>query len=269
MKKTRLLFCAVLFAVFSHAVADSQNGVARQRPLWNLGENSRDALFGKNELPFHAAAVAATFLFIHTGADAKFQRRAAKHDRDVSLAWSAPGLFGGAAAPIFIPGGMMFSGNAETRTAGAAAMQAAGLALASSLILKAVTGRRETEDGVGASDKDARDFRFGFWRRGIFSGWPSGHAMTNMAMGAALAEYYYDRPKIRAAAYGWAAYVALAVAAGDQGGVHWASDAVAGSLMGYAIGKSIGRKFRRKKTDGGFTIAPNANGGVMFKFELR
>ena len=269
-KKTRWLVCAVLLTVVPHtAFAGSDNGGAWRQATWNLGTNAQDAFFGKDTLPWHAAAVGATFLLIHTGADAKIQRWAAKHDSSTSVAWSAPGLFGGAVAPFLIPGGMLLSDNSETQTAGEAAMQAAVLALAGASVLKAVTGRRQTEDGVEASDKDARDFRFGFWRRGIVSGWPSGHAMTNMAMSAALAEYYYDRPKIRTAAYAWAGYVAASAALGDQGGTHWASDVVAGSLMGYAIGKSIGRKFRQKGTNSVFSVLPNAEGnGFVLKFKF-
>ena len=43
----------------------------------------------------------------------------------------------------------------------------------------------------------------------------------------------------------FAAYVMAAATIGDQGGVHWLSDVVAGGLMGWAIGKTVGEGFAR------------------------
>ena len=43
----------------------------------------------------------------------------------------------------------------------------------------------------------------------------------------------------------FAAYVMAAATVGDQGGVHWLSDVVAGGLMGWAIGKTVGEGFAR------------------------
>ena len=134
--------------------------------------------------------------------------------------------------------------------------------------LKALANRPGPEDGVAATNADARGFRWGFLRQGIVEGWPSGHAATNTAMSAALAAYYRDDPGIRAAAYGWAAYVSASAALGDQGGTHWMSDVVAGTLIGWAIGDTIGRKFADKNAgdnNGGFSIQPNTrNGGLEF-----
>ena len=239
-----------------------------ERPLWNVGENLQESYFGRRAIPFHLAALAGTFLLVRSDADAKIQRWAAKQDGGTSLAWSAPGLFGGAAAPALLPGALLLSDNPETQEAGAAALQAAAIAFASASLLKALANRPGPEDGVAATNADARGFRWGFLRQGIVEGWPSGHAATNTAMSAALAAYYRDDPGIRAAAYGWAAYVSASAALGDQGGTHWMSDVVAGTLIGWAIGDTIGRKFADKNSGGdggGFSIQPNMrNGGVEF-----
>ena len=69
--------------------------------------------------------------------------------------------------------------------------------------------------------------------------------MTNMALAASLSSYYNDSRRVRYCGYGWAAYVMAAATFGDQGGVHWLSDVVAGGLMGWTIGKVIGEGFAR------------------------
>ncbi len=69
--------------------------------------------------------------------------------------------------------------------------------------------------------------------------------MTNMALAASLSRYYSDSRRVRYCGYGFAAYVMAAATIGDQGGVHWLSDVVAGGLMGWAIGKTVGEGFAR------------------------
>lgn len=207
----------------------------------NIGDNFWRSHFGAEAFPYHLGAGVAALLLVHSGADADIQRWAAGHDEDVSLAWSAPGLVGGAVAPVLVPGALMLSDDARKQRAGAAALQAAGIALFSTSVLKALTNRRSPEDGVKATNKESRDFRFGFLRQNIWEGFPSGHTATNMAMSAVLAECYRDNPAVRAAAYGWAGYVAMAVAVGDRGGVHWASDVVVGGMLGYVVGKTVAK----------------------------
>lgn len=260
-------------AVVAVAVAMTMSAAAEEakwtQPFDGLAENFWDAHFDRRALPFHLAGGAAAYLLVQSGADAKIQRWAAGHDRGLSLAWSAPGLAGGLVAPALLPGGMLFSDDPDTREAGAAALQAAMVALASSSLLKALTNREESEEGVKATDAESRNFRWGFLRQNVFGGFPSGHAATNTAMCAALSAHYPDRPDIRAAACGWAAYVALSAALGDQGGVHWASDVVAGALMGWAIGDLIGNRARQGADNGGFSIAPNLrNNGAEITFRF-
>ncbi len=66
-----------------------------------------------------------------------------------------------------------------------------------------------------------------------------------MALAASLSSYYVDSRRVRYCGYGWAAYVMAAATIGDQGGVHWLSDVVAGGLMGWAIGQAVGEGFAR------------------------
>ena len=69
--------------------------------------------------------------------------------------------------------------------------------------------------------------------------------MTNMALAASLSSHYGDSRLVTYCGYGWAAYVMAAATIGDQGGVHWLSDVVAGGLMGWAIGRAVGEGFAR------------------------
>ena len=69
--------------------------------------------------------------------------------------------------------------------------------------------------------------------------------MTNMALAASLSSYFNNSKRVKYYAYGWAAYVMAAATFGAQGGVHWLSDVVAGGLMGWAIGTTIGKGFAR------------------------
>lgn len=242
-------------------------------PLNNFGTNLWDTHFDSRAIPFHLAAGASTYLLVSSNTDAKIQRWAAEHDADLSLAWSAPGLLGGAVVPFALPSYMLYSDEVETQQAGAAAMQAAAIALLSSSLIKALTNRQESEENVKATNAQSRDFDFGFLKQSVWGGFPSGHAATNMAMSAALAAYYPNRADIRLAAYSWAAYVALSAGIGDSGGVHWASDAVAGSLMGWIIGDMVGKRARygadNNEESRQFFITPNLqNNGVMMIFNF-
>ena len=212
---------------------------------WHLVEHVKQIYTGRNSLA-HVGAVGTTWLLIESGVDADVQAWAAGHGERFSLAASAPALIGGFIVPLAAPLWMMRSDAARTRDGGLAAAQAVLVSFAATNLLKAVTGRlppdAETPPGV---DRRSRRFRFGFLRGGVFHGWPSGHTMTNMALAASLSNYYSDSMRVRYFGYGWAAYVMAAATIGDQGGVHWLSDVVAGGLMGWTIGKVVGEGFER------------------------
>lgn len=69
--------------------------------------------------------------------------------------------------------------------------------------------------------------------------------MSNTALAAALSSHYAESTKIKIGAYTWAAYVMASATFGDQDDVHWASDVVAGTLMGWVIGHTVGKAFAR------------------------
>lgn len=95
----------------------------------------------------------------------------------------------------------------------------------------------------------AETFHFGFARGGIYEGWPPGHTAVAVSIGLTLASCY--------AAWwvGGVAYMMFSVMA-FEGGVHCASDAVAGALMTYPVASSVGRGFRRQLAADGTRAVP-------------
>jgi membrane-associated phospholipid phosphatase len=79
-------------------------------------------------------------------------------------------------------------------------------------------------------------------RKGIFDGWPSGHATTAVSIAASLSEIYPESRESHVVWYGVAAYVAFGVSTN----IHWLSDSVAGALVGYSIGKTVGKSYYRR-----------------------
>lgn len=213
---------------------------------WNLKQNVRDSYAGWMALA-HLGAIGATWALTVSDIDAEIQKWSAKQSEGLSIGLSLPGLAGGWFAPAIVPLWMRHrSGSVKTRTGGVAVAQAVGIAVLVGNTLKAISGRREPRyDRPEEAEERSRDFDIGFWRRGIYNGWPSGHAITNMAMAASLSNYYSESTKVRTVAYGWAAYVMASASIGFQGDIHWASDVIAGGLIGWAIGRTVGKSFAK------------------------
>ena len=75
-----------------------------QRVVWRIGPNTLHSFVGFETTPLHLTAVGTTALFAQRGIDRDIQGWAADHDETVSDAWSAPGLIGGFAVPLLLPG---------------------------------------------------------------------------------------------------------------------------------------------------------------------
>ena len=210
---------------------------------WHLAEHVIESYSGWNSLA-HIGAVGATYLLSESGVDADVHAWSARRNETLSIAASIPALIGGFFVPVAVPLYMMRSD--ATRNGGIAAQQAVFVSFTVTTLLKALTGRSAPDAETPRDiDKRSRHFRYGFLRGGIIHGWPSGHTMTNMALAASLSSYFNDSKRVKYYAYGWAAYVMAAATFGAQGGVHWLSDVVAGGLMGWTIGTTIGKGFAR------------------------
>ena len=247
-----MLFAA--FAGFAHAempAADSTSvdsaaidSAQKLSPFDHLGHNMLLSAFGW-PLGFHMLGGALTYKFSMENNDIAF----------------TPGMMMGTFFPILVPGYMyFFSDNRALNNTGAVAVQATAVAFLYNNILKAISAREHPDAELNSGER-SRDFKWGFFRRGVFYGWPSGHSMTNAAMAMSIASYNRDKPLVVAGCALYAGYIATSMVLGAKGEAHWFSDAVAGTLMGASIGWYIGSVFYKEKvgekqTPPKVTIAP-------------
>jgi membrane-associated phospholipid phosphatase len=145
--------------------------------------------------------------------------------------------------PIAIPLSIYLNGrftqNTDMQVTGLAIGQAAMMGFGISLMIKSFTGR-VAPSPLTDSDNLLGDFRFGFLRGGVNDGWPSSHTTTAFAMAGSLIALYPANTAIKIGALVYASYIAIGVSTN----VHWASDVVAGALIGYAVGTTVGKSFR-------------------------
>ena len=229
-------------------------------PLNHLGHNMLLSAFGW-PLGFHMLGGALTYKFSMENNDLMVARFAARQDQLVYGIAFTPGMMMGTFFPILVPGYMyFFSDNRALNNTGAVAVQATAVAFLYNNILKAISAREHPDAELNSGER-SRDFKWGFFRRGVFYGWPSGHSMTNAAMAMSIASYNRDKPLVVAGCALYAGYIATSMVLGAKGEAHWFSDAVAGTLMGASIGWYIGSVFYKEKvgekqTPPKFTIAP-------------
>lgn len=212
----------------------------------NFGNNILDSFKGKN-IYFHLAGIAATCLLVTGDVDYHVEKFFNEHEEYGQHA--TPILVTGTILP-FAVGGILFmyakgDNNNETLGASFAVLQASLIEFLYNSTLKAITGRPNPH-WQDNSDMNSlsKTFRFGFLRGGLFWGWPSGHTSTTMAVVSALTNYYPDKTWLKIAGYSWVAYTMFGVSSINRGGMHWFSDAVAGALMAYAVGSTVGKYYR-------------------------
>ena len=213
----------------------------------NFWQNSLHSLTYAYGINF-GMAVAGTYGFVESGLDWKYNRFL--YNNQTLAHFDYPSLYVGYAMPVLLPIGFYLIGNKTTNQK----LQITGLALAQTVIIslmftsfmKGITGRISPgiidvlDHNRSLQNTDySRDFKWGFGRRGFIAGWPSAHTTTAFAMAAALSEIYYDRIWVKAGAFSYA----VLIGAGVSLCVHWSSEVFAGALIGYAIGKTVGRDF--------------------------
>jgi len=244
---TKILFTLLCLTTLTNA---QQNVPASPGlyPFGNFGNNILNSFKGNN-LYFHLAAVASTAVLVTSGADYYVQKYFNEHEE-----------YGNATIPViryatyfpFVVGGSLFAygklkKDDEAVGASYAVLQSSIIAFGYNTLLKAITGRpnpdwRHNEDMNDLS----KTFRFGFLRGGVFWGWPSGHTSSTMAVVSALTSFYPNKTWLKVVGYSYVAYMMLGVSSVNRGGMHWFSDAIAASLMSYAIGSTVGKYYRSK-----------------------
>jgi len=195
-----------------------------------------------------ALMIGGTYALVQTGGDWKFRQFA--YDNDWVPNAGAPAVMTGGIGPVLVPlslyGIGRFNEDSKMQTAGVALMQATIISTALTTGIKALTSRREPH--IWGDDRQPRakdfsdDWKFGFFERVPFDGWPSGHTSAAWAMAATLTEFYPDNIPLAIGLYGYATYMAVGVSTN----IHWLSDGWAGALFGYAVGKTVSRHFIEK-----------------------
>jgi membrane-associated phospholipid phosphatase len=223
-------------------------------PLDGLGVDIVEAFTGVN-LFFYGGAAAATGVMAFGGVDHAIRTGV---QRDLaSAAYADTAFYAGYILPATLAPALYLVGLAvrdpATAGAGSAVLQALGLTLVATGVLKVGTGRPYPLHGGDPNAPDrldhpeyAREFR-PFQVIWPVPAWPSGHTSATVSVAAALTAYYPGRLWIPLLAYPIAALIGFGMIDGDR---HWASDVVAGGLLGHAIGYSVGSAFRRRAQTG-------------------
>lgn len=193
---------------------------------------------------WHLSAIGVTPVLVRTGVDAKVHT--AFKETDVN--WFLPAVSAGYLLPfISIP--MYAEGNAEKNKrlmgAAVAVAQTSIITLSYVSLLKSFTGRPAPDsESSKSAQEQSQEFNFGFLNRGIYDGWPSGHMATITSIASSMIHYYPEQEWIKYVGYSSMGYTLLMISAEHHAQFHWFSDGVAGGLMGWAIGKTVGQNVR-------------------------
>jgi membrane-associated phospholipid phosphatase len=187
----------------------------------------------------------ATFGMVKTGIDWKWYRLSVENP------WlnraGLPGFYGETLIQTAGPVGLYLLGlhqrNPDLQVTALALAQASLLAVTITSAIKVFTGRVPPYNLSELNDYSG-DFRFGFLRGGIRDGWPSGHTAGAFALATTLITLYPGHPAVTIGSLAYATFIGLSVSTN----VHWASDVVAGALIGWVVGETVGHSFRRLLT---------------------
>jgi hypothetical protein len=237
----------LLFLLPFKASAQFTDPMKHLNPFTSIGNNAITCFTDYNLL-FHAGGAVATYSIIKSDLDYDLHNYFFKNKNKFN-AYSLPAVYIGYLSPLLLGGGMYISGlafdNTKTATAGCAVLQASLLAFTEMTVLKAITGRQNPDAKTYTKETDkSSSFRFGFLRNGIHYGWPSGHMMVSTAMVSCLSSFYSDNKLLIEISWVAWVYMLTGVTVHDGNTMHWFSDIVAGSMMGYAIGNTVGKSFR-------------------------
>lgn len=249
-----LLLCATDATAQCHETApwdrlgESVHNVVQPLPLTLLG-----------------GAVLAPVVLAPTGADHELRRVAlrdlnGKHDLE-PVSRAAPYVLG--AGVLVTYGVAVVVEDCELQRVNAALLQALVSSAGVVALSKVAVGRTWPNQGRDPSDPDsvrsgaATEFH-PFQRYGAF---PSGHTATSFALAAALRASLPSDAWYRWLGYPISTGIAVGMWLGDH---HWASDIIAGGLMGEAIGSSVGTSFSETPSGGArLTVVPLLDGGAV------
>lgn len=169
----------VVFWVFAFSFAYGSENPKIFNGFWkNVGQS-----FKGNNKYYHLSGLALTPLLVESGIDAQVYDSNNHKDYEklykvgVISGGSGPFLLG---VPLFLHG--TISNNKESLTASYALFQSTLITVSYISLLKALTGRPPPDNQSTKSPQEQSEkFNFGFLKRGIVDGWPSGHAGVTTA----------------------------------------------------------------------------------------
>ncbi|MEK7673248.1 MAG: phosphatase PAP2 family protein [Patescibacteria group bacterium] len=190
--------------------------------------------FNLKNLPYHLIAILLTYIIVTSGFDWLYYI-STQNPTLQSVLW--PAVVIGSLGTLILIVSLLFisfvTGNAKLWNTTKALIQAALLALIISSFYKALTGRSHPGE-LGLDNSTI--FQFGWWRGGVFWGWPSGHTTTAFALGT-TAYFLYPKSKFKYLATLYAFYIGIGISVN----IHWFSDFIAGAIFGTIIGKTVGK----------------------------
>jgi membrane-associated phospholipid phosphatase len=263
-----LIFIMIVPAVsFTADLAKDSVLIPITEVFYGMSDNLAGSFTYQYGLHFIVAA-AASYGLVESGADWRWYRNAVEHP------WrSHTGRVSVVTGPIVsvaVPLGIYLCGrserDAELQITGLALGQAAIDAAVITSVLKAFTGRVGPQHKSETTDYST-DFRFGFLRGGIYQGWPSSHTASAFSMATAFMELYPDHAALKIGSLTYASLIGLGVSTN----IHWFSDAVAGALIGYAIGTTVGSSYKnllnhnQEEKSYGLYVTPT---GVRFEYQF-
>ena len=240
--KIGFLLCCLLFSIPLNAqdhLPDSSL-VPLSTIFYKAGDHLLGSVVDNSGLNYVLAGVA-TYGIVRSGFDWRWYRNAQDHKWISNAGFVSVAV--GPLASVGVPLGLYLCGRSERDTR----LQVTGLALGQSVILstvmtsvlKAFTGRMGPDRHNQKNDYST-EFRFGFLRGGVYEGWPSSHTAAAFSMAATLIELYPGNSAVKIGSLAYASLIGIGVSTN----IHWFSDAVAGGLIGYAIGETVGKGYR-------------------------
>lgn len=244
--KAIIILLISIFITVKMSNAQEINITKKTNPFTGITSNMKKSYTGRNLL-YHLGGIGVTYVIVNSGTDAKMLRATSRINSGLADRAGFAGIMTGYITPVVLPVSMYLAGrnDHDLRNASFAVMQSLGIAVAANTLLKSITGRTPPDPDHPDKYKLSRQFRFGFMRGGAHYGWPSGHLMTNMAMVSALTSYYPEKTWLRMASIAYIGTIAACVMIDERGRAHWLSEVIAGGLMGYAIGSTVGNEFNK------------------------
>jgi len=243
--KTICIFCITLLGfstLWAQGPRDSLS-LRNIHPFTGVLQNTAHAFWGWNGL-LQLSALGLTPVLVQSGADREVHNYFVNHQ--ALHPFTIPAVWGTYLMPAALTGGLYTYGrmqNAPREVAAACAVvQATGVSFVYQTLLKSVTGRPSPQPRA-MSQAEVEEFPFGFLEGGIHYGWPSGHMMTTTSILMSLQMIYPESQSLRWGSTAYLGYVFGSVLLHEQAHMHYLYEAVAGTLMGLAIGRAVGGGF--------------------------